>query len=127
MGRQALVLQVQSTKGPRRGRGLLPPKGALHARCSKPAPGGLLPKLPAWWQAGRSWQQAMLGGCLCCQVASSSWALTPTSFAAWLVRLTTAAKKSLNVGRDVKGSSKSAGLDDEVYADLGADDDYDFM
>jgi len=39
----------------------------------------------------------------------------------------TKAKKNLNVGRDVKGSSKSAGLDDEVYGDIGVDDDFDFM
>ena len=37
-----------------------------------------------------------------------------------------AAKKNLNVGRDVKGS-KSAGLDDEVYGDIGVDDEFDFM
>jgi hypothetical protein len=44
-----------------------------------------------------------------------------------VLSLFAAAKKNLNVGRDVKGSSKSAGLDDEVYGDLGIDDEYDFM
>jgi hypothetical protein len=34
-----------------------------------------------------------------------------------------AAKKTLNVGK----ASKSAGLDEIVYNDLGIDDDYDFM